>query len=252
MSIPYMPLYVADYEADTAHLSIEEDGVYMRLLRLCWRTPGCSLPDDDEWIKRRLRVSESEWQRVAAPIIAEFFKRDKGRLFSVRLHREHERINDTHQKRRDAGRKGGRPRKTLETHETGERRAKAKQKPGQSNQNQNQNHIRDFLTEVCTCEAADDFIAHRKVKGAKLTPRAAQLIAGKLRGHPNPDAVLRESIANGWTGVFPDKLATTKEVRSGADVAKRAAERWAARRMDSGPGQGSVVPLLPARDCAGG
>ena len=139
MSIPYMPLYVADYEADTAHLSIEEDGVYMRLLRLCWRTPGCSVPDDDEWIKRRLRVSESEWQRVVVPVIAEFFRREKGRVFSSRLTREHKRINQTHQKRREAGRKGGRPAKCPKTNEKTESRAKANEKPGQSNQNHNQN-----------------------------------------------------------------------------------------------------------------
>ena len=34
MRTPYFPLHVADYEAKTAHLTIEEDGAYMRLLRL--------------------------------------------------------------------------------------------------------------------------------------------------------------------------------------------------------------------------
>lgn len=125
MSIPYLPLYVADYEADTAHLSIEEDGAYTRLLRLCWRTPGCSVPDDADWIMRRLRVTRSEYDRVVEPIIAEFFQRAKGRVFSPRLQREKDRIESVSQKRSEAGKKGGRPAKSLNNNNSYESRAKA-------------------------------------------------------------------------------------------------------------------------------
>lgn len=61
------------------------------------------------------------------------------------------------------------------------------------------------LCTVLSERMADDFIAHRKAKRAKLTGRAAELIAAKLRGHPSPDAVVEQSIMNGWTGVFPDR-----------------------------------------------
>jgi hypothetical protein len=53
-------------------------------------------------------------------------------------------------------------------------------------------------------ETAKAFIEHRKAKKAKLTLHAAELIAAKLTGHPDPDAVVNNSIMNGWTGVFPD------------------------------------------------
>lgn len=115
MSIPYLPLFVADYEADTAHLSVEEDGAYMRLLRLCWRTPGCSIPDDPVWIMRRLRVTREEFERAVQPVLDEFFDSAKGRLFSARLCDEHARIEATAKKRSAAGRKGGRPAKALKT-----------------------------------------------------------------------------------------------------------------------------------------
>ncbi|NAZ37169.1 hypothetical protein GT358_10075 [Rubellimicrobium sp. CFH 75288] len=49
---------------------------------------------------------------------------------------------------------------------------------------------------------ADDYIAHRKAKRARLTPRAAQLIADRLRAMPDPVAAVEHSIAMGWTGVF--------------------------------------------------
>ncbi|MCP5097247.1 MAG: YdaU family protein, partial [Chloroflexi bacterium] len=36
MSLPYFPMYPTDFEADTSHLTLEEDGAYNRLLRLMW------------------------------------------------------------------------------------------------------------------------------------------------------------------------------------------------------------------------
>jgi len=68
-------------------------------------------------------------------------------------------------------------------------------------------NARAALCAVLSDDMADAFIAHRKAKRAKLTDHAAELIAAKLRGHPNPDAVVEQSIMNGWTGVFPEKTA---------------------------------------------
>ena len=61
------------------------------------------------------------------------------------------------------------------------------------------------LCDVVSVDTAEAFIEHRRAKGSKLTLKAAQLTADKVRGHPEPDAVLLNSIANGWTGVFPEK-----------------------------------------------
>ena len=114
MSVPYMPLFVADYEADTAHLSPEEDGIYMRLLRLCWRTPGCSIPDDPEWVTRMIRVTPEYYAERVVPIIAEFFRRRKARLFNPRLSEEFERIKVTSETRGNAARKRWRSRQAIE------------------------------------------------------------------------------------------------------------------------------------------
>jgi hypothetical protein len=62
-----------------------------------------------------------------------------------------------------------------------------------------------ILSQGMSQAAAEEFLEHRKAKRAKLTPRAASLIVGKLQGHPNPTACVMESICNGWTGVFPEK-----------------------------------------------
>lgn len=125
MSLPYYPFYPADFEADTSHLTLEEDGAYNRLLRLMWMTPGCSLPDDPQWLARRLRVDDATFERVVAPLLREFFKRRRGRIFSPRLTAEFAKTSATHFARVNAGKKGGRPSKSLKSNETDERRAKA-------------------------------------------------------------------------------------------------------------------------------
>lgn len=103
----YLPLYVDDYEAATAHLTPAEDGVYSRLLRLCWRTPGCSLPNDDAWIARKIRLSASDYAKIAKPVIDEFFKVQRGRLVQKRLKAEYDDISRKKSARVNAGKMGG-------------------------------------------------------------------------------------------------------------------------------------------------
>ena len=107
MSLPYFPMYPTDFEAKTSHLTLEEDGAYNRLLRLCWMTPDCSLPDDDAWILRRMRVDKDTFERVVLVVLNEFFVRSNGRLSNGRLAREFATSNAAHSKRVSAGKKGG-------------------------------------------------------------------------------------------------------------------------------------------------
>lgn len=108
MSLPYFPMYPTDFEADTAHLNLEEDGAYNRLLRLMWMTPGCSIPDDPAWIARRMRVDMVTFLRLIEPIIGEFCQRKNGRVLSPRLQREWKKADETSRKRSEAGKRGGR------------------------------------------------------------------------------------------------------------------------------------------------
>lgn len=67
---PWMPLYVADYLQDTAHLSAAEHGAYLLLIMYYWANG--SLPDEDKRLARIARMTEAEWQE-AKPVVAEFF-----------------------------------------------------------------------------------------------------------------------------------------------------------------------------------
>lgn len=104
---PILPLYVDDYDAATAHLTPAEDGIYMRLLRLAWRTPGCSLPDDPAWIARKIRLNTDEFLAVAKPVLDEFFQVVRGRLVQRRLRAEYDSISRRKSARAEAGKKGG-------------------------------------------------------------------------------------------------------------------------------------------------
>lgn len=113
---PYIPLYVDDYDAHTAHLTPAQDGIYGRLLRLAWRTPGCSLPNDEAWIARKVRLSSADWQRIGKPVLDEFFKLQRGRFVQKRLKAEYDDISRRKTARVAAGKKGGEA-KARKTHE---------------------------------------------------------------------------------------------------------------------------------------
>lgn len=127
MSLAYFPLYPDDFEADTAHLSLAEDGAFNRLLRLCWRTPGCSVPADREWIYRRLRARTDDERAVVDVVIDEFFVTKNGRLSNARLTKEWLAANEAHERRKNAGSKGGRS-KALKTKDQKPSNARAKLK----------------------------------------------------------------------------------------------------------------------------
>jgi uncharacterized protein YdaU (DUF1376 family) len=117
MGLPYFPMFPSDFEAKTSHLTLEEDGAYNRLLRLMWMTPGCSLPDDDAWIMRRMRVDADTYERVVRIVIDEFCIRSNGRVSNAKLTEVFDESKSRHEKRVSAGSKGGKA-KALKTNKT--------------------------------------------------------------------------------------------------------------------------------------
>ncbi len=68
---PSMPLFVADYLADTRHLSLAEHGAYCLLLMNMWSNGG-TLPNDDARNARLLGVNRREWERIRASLLPFF------------------------------------------------------------------------------------------------------------------------------------------------------------------------------------
>lgn len=61
MNKPWMPLYIADYLADTAHLTAAQSGAYLHLIMHYWQTGN--LPEDDLSLARIARMTAVEWKR---------------------------------------------------------------------------------------------------------------------------------------------------------------------------------------------
>ena len=76
MTAPYMPLFVADYLADTAHLSAAEHGAYLMLVMNYWQR-GKPLPADDRKLARIAKMTDAEWQDSRSTL-AEFFVEHDG------------------------------------------------------------------------------------------------------------------------------------------------------------------------------
>lgn len=73
---PSMPLWTGDYLADTQDLSAEEHGVYMLLLMAQWRSPDCTLPDDDQRLSRMAKVGLKKWRKLRPRVMEILYSRD--------------------------------------------------------------------------------------------------------------------------------------------------------------------------------
>jgi uncharacterized protein YdaU (DUF1376 family) len=66
MSRAWMPLYVADYLADTAHLDATESGAYLHLIMHYWQTGG--LPDDERKLAQIAKISAHKWKKYSSTL----------------------------------------------------------------------------------------------------------------------------------------------------------------------------------------
>ena len=70
MSRPWMPLYIADYLADTLHLSAAESGAYLFLIMHYWEHGR--LPDNEVALARIARLTPREWAKYGSTLAAFF------------------------------------------------------------------------------------------------------------------------------------------------------------------------------------
>ncbi|WP_051916875.1 DUF1376 domain-containing protein [Serratia sp. Ag1] len=111
--LPYMQFYVADYLADTMHLSTEEHGAYLLLIFNYWQT-GKPLP------KNRLagiaRLSNDRWTDVERSL-NEFFIDDGNTWTHQRIERDLLSVKGAQSQRSEAGKKSAQKRAEKKTKE---------------------------------------------------------------------------------------------------------------------------------------
>lgn len=87
-ALPYMQLYIADYLADTMHLSTEEHGAYLLLMFNYWQT-GRAIPKSR--LAKIARVSDARWAELEVAL-REFFVDDGESWVHLRIERDIETI----------------------------------------------------------------------------------------------------------------------------------------------------------------
>ncbi len=85
-SPPYMKLYIADYLAETTHLSVEGHGAYLLLIMAMWRAGG-KLPYDDVRLAKIARCTSDQWASMRDEVL-EFFKVNGGVIRHKRVTEE--------------------------------------------------------------------------------------------------------------------------------------------------------------------
>lgn len=84
--LPYIKLWINDYQADTGHLSTEEHGAYLLLLFDYWwhrRGPKHC----EKTLQKITKLSVHKWKNIS-PTVLDFFEIKDGRLYHPRIEEE--------------------------------------------------------------------------------------------------------------------------------------------------------------------
>jgi len=116
-ALPYMQLYIADYLADTMHLSTEEHGAYLLLMFNYWQT-GRPIPKNR--LAKIARLSNDRWSAVE-PSLKEFFNDNGSEWSQERIERDLEAVKTSLSQKSAAGKASAQARKAKK--ETKEQRS---------------------------------------------------------------------------------------------------------------------------------
>lgn len=104
----YYSFNISDWTLATAHLSLEEEAVYFRLVNHYYDTEQ-PIPLETQSVIRRLRLGSHE--KALELILAEFFIKTEKGFVNARCERELKEYRKLVKKNRENGSKGGRPKK---------------------------------------------------------------------------------------------------------------------------------------------
>jgi len=204
--------FIGDYIRDTAHLSMLEHGAYTMLLDAYYATEK-PFPNDMNTLYRICRAVKKEEKVAVFSVISQFFKLSaEGFYFNSRADIEIDRKLKQVNTNRELGRKGGRPpvtetdsqNKTESVSET-----KPNNNPSHSHSQKEQKKSAYALPDWVPLDAWNSYVEMRQKIRRPLTEKAKYLQVKKLAELVNegqdPEAVLNNSVANSWQGLFPVK-----------------------------------------------
>ena len=100
---PALPLFTDAYLADTMHLSTLQHGAYFLMLLVAWRSKGCCLPDNDNFMAKITRLEKRSWMANKDVLLA-FWKRDTaGNFYQAKLKDERNYVEQIRNRNAQAG-----------------------------------------------------------------------------------------------------------------------------------------------------
>jgi len=213
---PAFQLYASDFYMDTNSWTIDEIGIYTRLLLSEW--VNGPLPNDITRLARTAGCSTKRFQKGWSQIKLKFSETEDNKLFNSRLEEVRQKHKEYQEKQRLKGIKGAEkrwsenmaaaiaPAMPVPQPEHGSSSSSPNIKEKKINKEKKRS---DFVLPDCVPkESWDGFVESRKKK-KPLTDRAKTLIVNKLiefraRGH-DPGKILDEATEKGWMSVYEPK-----------------------------------------------
>jgi uncharacterized protein YdaU (DUF1376 family) len=235
--MPFFKFYHQDWIAGTVDLSATERGVYISLLAFMYDMGGKILRDDARLAMRcGARVSHFK-SALNALISTGKIIEENGYLSNTRVEKEQVVYHDL--KKKNSSNAALRWDKAKQNQSSNNATASVSQcqndaiqksevrsqkdidksisKVPVKNRSADISDLVDRLASVIPEGLARSFVEHRAELKKPLTIRAAEILVKQLDECPNAIEAVEMSIANGWQGVFPNKVRGGPAKRSGQD-----------------------------------
>ena len=104
----YYQFNIAEYRNDTGHLTTLEHGIYRQLIDLLYTSEEC-IPNETQWVIRRLRLASEDEVNALHSVLADFFLLTKDGYTQKRVQVEVAKYHSNAAKNQKNGKLGGRP-----------------------------------------------------------------------------------------------------------------------------------------------
>lgn len=203
-ALPYIQLYIADYLADTAHLTTIQHGAYLLLIFNYWQR-GHALNNANGRLASVVRMSNEEWEQHEQTL-AEFFEIDGDDWINHRIDEDLATVEAKSTKASMAGKASGATRRANAKRKSNGRSADVKRTPNHTDtdtdtdKKKNTANADDLFAGIAP-EVVRDFKALRKIKKAAITETAVDGIKREAdKAGVTFEAALRICCERGWAG----------------------------------------------------
>jgi uncharacterized protein YdaU (DUF1376 family) len=199
----YFQFEIKEWLSNTAHLTLEEEAVYLRLINFYYDSERAFLQEDIDLILRKCRISSKE---LAVSVLNEFFLLEDGAFHHIRCEKE---IAKYHAKCEQASRAGK---------ASAQRKTNGRTTTAQPIINQESliiNHKSTIPAPVgVSVEVWNDFVLQRKKAKAVISESVIKTIAKEAaKANWSLEQALAECAARGWRG-FKAEWVKDKQTQS--------------------------------------